>query len=72
LLHDAIVRREEKTKERIYTANELYSLAAVYCNIGKLIFKDKNPAKYRAYIINKPSHHKTKKTEDKTIVAEEN
>jgi hypothetical protein len=71
-LQDAIVRREAKTKERIQNANELYSLAAAYCNIGKLIFKDKNPALYRTYVINRSSPRKTKKPKDETIVAEEN
>ena len=64
MLHDAIVQREEKTKERIKKANELYSLAAVYCNTGKVIFKDKNPVKYKTYIINKSSPRKPKKIED--------
>ena len=64
ILQDAIVQREEKTKERIEKANELYKFTANYCNIGKLIFRKKNPAKYRTYIINRSTPRKPKKIED--------
>ena len=63
-LNDAAVMRDEKTKERIAKGNELYGLAAAYCKLGKIIFKSKNPAKYRTYIINRSVPRKPKNIEE--------
>jgi hypothetical protein len=72
MLKDATVQREEKTKERIEKANELYRFTANYCNMGKLIFRKKNPAHYKSYIINRHSTRKSKKIEEEIKVEEEN
>lgn len=71
-LNDATVQRDEKTKERIANGNELYCLAAAYCNLGKIIFKSTNPAKYRTYIINRSSPRKPKKIEEEILDDEVN
>jgi hypothetical protein len=63
-LHDAIVLRDEKTKERIAKGNELYGMAAAYCHIGKMIFRETNSAKYRTYIINRSVSGKAKIIEE--------
>ncbi len=67
-LHDTTVLRDEKTKERIAKGNELYGLAAAYCHIGKMIFRETNPPKYRTYIINRSSPRKPKNIEEEIEV----
>ena len=48
---DAIAARADKTSERIQKGNELYNLVSMYCEIGKRIYINKNPAKYKDYLI---------------------
>jgi hypothetical protein len=43
--------RQEKTIERITKGNELYKLVSKYCDIGKRIWTNVNPAKYNNYLI---------------------
>ena len=51
---DAMSERDEKTQERIAKGNELYSWVVTYCNFGKRIFENTNPAKYNDYVIYTP------------------
>lgn len=43
--------RDLKTQDRINKGNELYSFVAKYCEIGKIIWEDVDPAKYNDYVI---------------------
>jgi len=43
--------REAKTFEREETANEIYSLIAEVCEVGKKIWDGKNQAHYNDYVI---------------------
>jgi hypothetical protein len=43
--------RDLKTQERITKGNELYSFVSRYCEIGKIIWEDVDPAKYNDYVI---------------------
>ncbi len=47
----AVTQRREKTIERKRIANELYKLLSELCEVGKLIWKDKNEAYYNDYVI---------------------
>lgn len=47
----AITQRREKTLERTRLANELYKLLSELCEVGKLIWKNKNEAFYTDYVI---------------------
>ena len=47
----AITSRREKSLERIRLANELYELLSQICDVGKLIWKEKNEAFYMDYVI---------------------
>lgn len=48
---DATANRDIGTMTRIDEANAIYELIAKICNAGKVIWKDKNEAKYNDYII---------------------
>ena len=53
---DAIFERDYATEVRNKISNEIYSLTAKYCDIGKRIWESTNEAKYNDYIIyNTPS-----------------
>ena len=43
--------RDDKARERVDLANELYDYVALYCKIGKLIWENVNEAKYNDYVI---------------------
>ncbi|OGU58328.1 MAG: hypothetical protein A2X64_09930 [Ignavibacteria bacterium GWF2_33_9] len=43
--------RDNKTEERIKKGNELYSFVSTYCEIGKRVYANSDPAKYNDYII---------------------
>ncbi len=47
----AQANRDIKTQERITKGNEIYTLVARYCEIGKIIWEDVDPAKYNDYVI---------------------
>ncbi|MCX6154882.1 MAG: hypothetical protein NT007_12060 [Candidatus Kapabacteria bacterium] len=47
---DAIVVRGIKSEERIIKGNELYALVTKYCNIGKMIWENSDPAKFADYL----------------------
>ena len=53
-LDDAIAERDIKREERAKKGNELYALAVKYCNIGKQLWANVNPAKYDDYVIYSP------------------
>ena len=48
---DRVSAREIATANRIEKGNEMYSLDATYCEIGKRVFAKTDPAKYKDYII---------------------
>ncbi len=45
--------RDDKARERVDLANNLYDYVVTYCKIGKLIWENVNEAKYNDYIIYK-------------------
>ena len=49
------------TLERVKMGNELYTIVARYCEIGKTIWDGVNPAKYENYVIYTPSAGSLKK-----------
>ncbi|MCX6154278.1 MAG: hypothetical protein NT007_08965 [Candidatus Kapabacteria bacterium] len=49
--HDKINLRDNKTVERVSNGNELYALVSKYCNIGKQVWLNVDPAKYNDYVI---------------------
>ena len=51
---DAIMARDNKTKERIEMGNQLYQLIVEYCNFGKILYERTDPAKYDDYVIYTP------------------
>jgi len=58
LLEDKLVEinskkelRDDKARERVELANELYDYLTLYCKIGKLIWENVNEAKYNDYVI---------------------
>ena len=46
-----VSERDSSTEERIIKGNEIYSLDAIYCEIGKRVYAKSDPAKYNDYII---------------------
>jgi hypothetical protein len=50
-ISSAQTNRDMKTQERISKGNELYSFVSRYCEIGKIIWEDVDPAKYNDYVI---------------------
>jgi hypothetical protein len=46
-----IAERDSKTEERIKKGNELYSFVSTYCEIGKRVYANSDPAKYNDYVI---------------------
>jgi hypothetical protein len=48
--------RDDKARERVDLANELYDFVVLYCKIGKLIWENVNEAKYNDYIIYPTTH----------------
>lgn len=50
-ISSAQANRDMKTQERITKGNELYSFVSRYCEIGKIIWEDVDPAKYNDYVI---------------------
>ncbi|GAB5466186.1 MAG: hypothetical protein Kapaf2KO_16220 [Candidatus Kapaibacteriales bacterium] len=55
--------RENKTRERIDAGNSLYAKLSEYCEIGKLIWENTNPAYYNDYIIYKSSQSSLSKVQ---------
>jgi len=53
--------RDFSTEHRTLVANQLYSLIRKYCNYGKIIFKNTNPAKYNDYLVFRTGKKKEKK-----------
>lgn len=53
--NDAICERDEQAQNRILLGNELYKEVVAYCEIGKKLFANTDPAKYNDYIIYTPS-----------------
>lgn len=51
------MERDNKTRERIEAGNALYAKLVEYCEIGKLIWENTNPAFYEDYVIYKTVHH---------------
>ncbi|MCX6153652.1 MAG: hypothetical protein NT007_05800 [Candidatus Kapabacteria bacterium] len=47
----AVNNRDKKTVERIGAGNEIYSFVSMYCDIGKRVFVQSDPAKYNDYLI---------------------
>jgi hypothetical protein len=56
--------RDEKTRARIVAGNELYAKLVEYCEIGKLIWENANPAYYNDYIIYRTVHHELPKVQN--------
>ena len=50
---DKITDRVNKTTERITKGNEMFDLAATYCNIGKRIYSNKDHSLYKYFLIYK-------------------
>jgi hypothetical protein len=48
---DAKTQRLDLTAERITKGNELYRLAAAYCDLGKRLYAKKDSAKYNNYLL---------------------
>ncbi len=49
--HDKFDARREASKERCEAGNELYALVTKYCDIGKRVFVNTDPVKYKCYLI---------------------
>lgn len=62
---DAKALRASKTIERKEKINELYSYCIKYAKIGRLIWEDINPSRYKLYVIYK-NREKKKKNEEET------
>lgn len=56
--------RDEKTRARIVAGNALYAKLVEYCEIGKLIWENSNPAYYNDYIIYPTVHHELSKVQN--------
>jgi uncharacterized protein YgfB (UPF0149 family) len=52
-------QRLAKTEERIAKGNELFALVSRYCTLGKIIWQDKDYARYNDYLIYKNKNRKT-------------
>jgi hypothetical protein len=61
---DKITDRVNKTAERITKGNEMFDLAATYCNIGKRIYANKSYSNYKNFLIYKNYGRKKKKREN--------
>ncbi len=56
--------RDDKARERVELANNLYDFVVTYCKIGKLIWENVNEAKYNDYIIYKTSQSSLSKPQN--------
>ncbi len=54
-------QRQAKTEERIAMGNELFALVSRYCTLGKIIWQDKDYARYNDYLIYKNKNRKAAK-----------
>lgn len=65
-LNSAKEMRDDKARERIELSNELYNYLTMYSQIGKLIWKNVNEAKYNDYIIYPAVHSGLSKPQNVT------
>lgn len=58
--------RDDKARERVELANNMYEYVATYCKIGKLLWENVNEAKYNDYIIYKKPQSSLSKPQNLT------